>query len=339
MNKMSKEDRDIFVERNHSTMTGNELVGATGWSLTTIKSIKRRLGTQRKSSRVLEMEEYAVRNYDGYSITDKDIADKFEMKHDNVRDSLKFLGIYKSPSTIAAEALFRRYSRYFNFLSDYKDTKSGLTLECKSCGEITTKRANSLVTNRFSCKKCSGSATCYERESYYRKNEARTIAKKFAERSLATGTSWRERILHEGYTLSPSEVIKNQTSIVSAVCTNGHTRNASVRNILRYNCAECSDSNIWYLYIMRSGNMYKLGVSSNVEHRLTRIKASASLEDLEILYKFEGTKNLVYSSEKYWHSKLADKNCLLGAVFDGSTEFFFLSPQDLEEIIKTPLII
>ena len=335
--KLSKQERDEYVEKHYKIKTNNQLAEDTGWSLTTIKSIKRRLGLVKKTEKLLEVERYCLDNYDGVNITDKDIATLYGMKHDNVRDILKSLGMYKGPSDIAADLLKLKYSGRFKIVSRYAGTKTNLRLECRSCGGVYDKLANFLVTMNFQCPKCSEKTTTTDTEG------RRDFAEKALRAESKAKGSGRYKELSESLEAKGLSIIRgvplNNLSKIEVECVNGHTRSGSVRNMLRYGCSECEkDQEVFYLYILEGGGMYKVGVSKEVSMRVKRIAESSGIADLRCIHSFKGYKNEVYNSEKYWHEFFADKNCNLGGVFDGSTEFFHLSPQDLELILKTPLI-
>lgn len=149
---MTKEKRDQFVLDNYESMSGQTLANETGWSLTTIKSVKRRYGLQKKSAKVLEMEEYARANYDGVTCTDKDIAKLFGMKHDNVRDALVHLGIYISEwdKVVARVDSLIHHSTYEK-LSEYSNVHDTVELRCRECGDVRNVRVNN-ITEGFECR-------------------------------------------------------------------------------------------------------------------------------------------------------------------------------------------
>ena len=146
---MSKEDRDTYVENNYSSKTNKQLAADTGWSETTIKSIKTRLGVV-KSSRVKELEEYVLSN--GIKSVDEvnNAAIVLGCKPDKIRDVMKSLGIFESQSDKAFEALKLKYTGKFIF-GEYKNTKAYVELTCVECKAVHYKRPNDLVTYNFSC--------------------------------------------------------------------------------------------------------------------------------------------------------------------------------------------
>lgn len=244
--KLTKEDRDEFVLNNYNNMTNVQLAEGTGWGMTTIKSVKRRLGLAKKSQKVLDMEAYALEHYP--TKDDKEIAEVFGMKHDNVRDALKSLGIYQSQGYAAYLRIVEEYKDSFEFFDDYITCKDRIKLRCVVCGKEHYQRPNDLVTKGFYC---------------------------------------------------------------------SHIPEGNSR-----------------LYVMKSDDMYKIGYSNNPLNRLLAIKDSSNLERLELLHSFEGDCDYIRATEKYLHMRYRHKNCELGGIFDGSTEFFYLSPQDLEEILR-----
>jgi hypothetical protein len=90
--KMSKEDRDAYV-LEHQDKTRGELVTDTGWSLTTIKSVRKRLGVGVLTDRDTEIADYilAQPTEDDYYI-----AQQLGCKVDKVRDTKIRLGVYST---------------------------------------------------------------------------------------------------------------------------------------------------------------------------------------------------------------------------------------------------
>lgn len=337
MNKMTKEERDRFVQTNYCNTTNKKMAEITGWSETTIKSVKRRLGlvNRSKSPKLVELEKYCVENYDGYKVTDKTIAEKFGCKADNVRDTLKALNLYKSPGDKSFDLIKRKYSNKFLILSEYKGADSGMKLQCKTCGTVHVKRTNTLVSLNFSCNICN--------DKYWSGVSDNERVRKAITRgsSVTRKPSTRENcidsILSLGYSINRG-IIKDATSKVHVTCPNGHERHGSVRNILRYNCAECKNINNNYsLYILKSEFGYKIGVTTNIEHRVSRIKASCGFEIQPEYVSREVSRNIAYYWEKKFHEMFKDKNIKFDAKFDGSTEFFNLSPEDLNLVKNHPL--
>lgn len=87
--KMSKEDRDAYVWE-HRDKTRAALVSATGWSLTTIKSVRKRLGIGVLTDRDIEIGDYILDNPD---MCNEDIAATLLCKVDKVRDTKTRLGV------------------------------------------------------------------------------------------------------------------------------------------------------------------------------------------------------------------------------------------------------
>lgn len=154
MTKMTKEDRDSYVQNNFGGQTNEQLARNTGWSVTTIKSIKTRLGLAKKSKKRLELEVYCLENYpseDAYQI-----AELFDTKVDLVRDTLKFLGIWVSPSDEAEQHLGKTISEKFKLVI-YGKAANMSSFECLSCGHLFEKRTNNVVSGGMSCPSCGSS--------------------------------------------------------------------------------------------------------------------------------------------------------------------------------------
>lgn len=149
--KMTKEERDTFVLNNHGKMTNDQLASTTGWAVTTIKSVKTRLGLIKKSQKRLDMEKYCLEKYpaeDAYTI-----AEVFSTKVDLVRDTLKALGIWESPSDIAKRELVGRLAGKFKIL-EHGLANEYSTIECEGCGHVIIRRTNNLTSNSVVCPSC-----------------------------------------------------------------------------------------------------------------------------------------------------------------------------------------
>lgn len=154
MTKMTKEARDSYVQNYYGSQTNEQLAGNTGWSVTTIKSVKTRLGLAKKSKKRLELEAYCLGKYpteDAYQI-----AAIFNTKVDLVRDTLKFLGIWISPSEEAEQHLKKTISEKFKLLT-YGKAANMSSFGCLSCGHEFEKRTNNVVSCGVSCPSCGSS--------------------------------------------------------------------------------------------------------------------------------------------------------------------------------------
>ena len=151
--KMTKQDRDSYVLQNHSIKTNAQLVTSTGWSLTTIKSIKRRLGVV-SSPQVTKLRTYILENR---GMTYQEIADTLGMKIDNVRDTAKALGMVDvTASDKSFNTLHARFQGRFKFSrGDYITNKERIPITCRGCNFSFTARPNTMVTDGLDCPGCS----------------------------------------------------------------------------------------------------------------------------------------------------------------------------------------
>lgn len=151
--KMTKQDRDSYVLQNHSNETNTQLATSTGWSLTTIKSIKRRLGIV-SSPQVAKVRTYILERPD---MSYQEIADTLGMKIDNVRDTAKALGMVDvTTSDKAFNVLRARFHGRFKFSrGDYITNKERIPITCRACNFSFTARPNTMVTDGLACPGCS----------------------------------------------------------------------------------------------------------------------------------------------------------------------------------------
>lgn len=150
--KMSKLERDDFVLNNHEEMTGQQLAETTGWSLTTIKSVKRRLGLV-KGGLYDRVKKAAEENPD---LTATEVAHNLGSKPDNVRDIFKALGI--SRVTKEDHAFGRLQDtiegKFTISREDYVNTKTRAPFKCIVCGYESMLRPNDVITKDKSCVRC-----------------------------------------------------------------------------------------------------------------------------------------------------------------------------------------
>lgn len=178
--KMSKDLRDAYIKEHHKNKTNKQLAIDTGWSETTIKSIKNRLGVV-NSARAREIEEYILKH--NISTVDEvnSAAVFLGCPPEKVRDIMKSLGIFSTQGDKAFEALKRKYEGLFTF-GEYRNTKAYIDTTCSACGKVHKKRPNDLVTYNFKC-------TCV-RDSL--RQEARII--KLEEQKLSKARVLAERL-------------------------------------------------------------------------------------------------------------------------------------------------
>lgn len=346
--KMSKDGRDSFVKDNYNKLSNKKLAEQTGWSLTTIKSVKVRLGLVKKNSKRLELESYCVDNYPRLTI--EQISIDQNTKVDNVRDTLKLLGLW-SPQGSGEASFYKRFSENFLILSKYRGAHGVISLQCKRCGKEHTKRANNFVSIRFKC--CS-----IEKPKLLRNNEKVVIRiiensaivaciacnnlrkiklsmvnnKAFTGKCISCSSKnvKTKRLDFQNAFLShlkekelelleqDSEVITRTTEVVVKYPDKG-IRTCSARNIFRYGFK--NDHCI--LYLMDFGTYgVKIGVSNDPEYRAKKVSSSGNLPMPVIEYLCEGSRSYILRIERELHSKLSSYSIEYGSTFTGSTEFF-----------------
>lgn len=140
--KMSKEDRDTYVSL-HTNKTIKQLAIETGWADSTIKACRRRLGLSKAHPKELEIIELAKEGLGPY-----EIAEVIDVRGDIAGDILRKHGLenYRFMKSIIEKYPTLDFSK-----SKYINTKTAIEFKCKSCGTLTSKRPNDLVTNKYTC--------------------------------------------------------------------------------------------------------------------------------------------------------------------------------------------
>lgn len=151
-NKMTKEERDSYVLENHERCSNKEVAETTGWSMTTIKSVKRRLNLV-KSERAEEIKNYLL-EYPDVSYLEASYA--LGAKIDNVRDIAKALG--RTNVSYADRGFSRLVSefegRFIFERSEYSSNKDKINATCSTCGNVITRRGMDMLQNGMFCEYC-----------------------------------------------------------------------------------------------------------------------------------------------------------------------------------------
>lgn len=347
--KMNKDERDDYVKQYSGSLTIAQLAEHTGWGITTIKSVRIRLGLVTKNKKRAELENYCKNYYPSKSLDE--IASECNTKIDNVRDTLKYLGLWK-PSSNSESTFKGMFEKNFIILTKYRNAHSGITIQCRVCGKEYTKRANNFVSNRFKC--CEGSPIIKtKRASDLTKRlnveegsalvvcgscktlrwlkigtvNSKSFSGKCGSCSSRSSTKFQEKFLDylnkEEITLKyqEDEIINRATKVEVEYKSKG-IRACSARNIMRYKFKndEC------FVYLMDFAEYgIKIGISSDPETRAKIISSSANIyyPNISILLKDGRSKCLEH--EKNIHKLLKESSIKYGAVFSGSTEFFINS--------------
>ncbi|ATI99413.1 hypothetical protein [Salmonella phage SP01] len=125
----------------------------------------------------------------------------------------------------------------------------------------------------------------------------------------------------------------NSRSQAEFECVEGHRWASSVDKIknARRSCPICAATS--YLYLFYSPQLgTKIGTSKNPDRRLQEIKKDSNLVDLSIhgVYSYEGS---AYTLENKAHQFFSSMQIFTESIFDGSTEFFSIQPEEAEEYL------
>lgn len=125
---------------------------------------------------------------------------------------------------------------------------------------------------------------------------------------------------------------KNARTPLQLECPNGHSWSSRLDNIRSgKGCPICAD--IWpddgYLYVMGSSKGTKIGVSSSPNKRLKEVSRASGFSDLSLAYLVKLDRATALDLERESHSKFSRDN-LKYTGFDGSTEFFQVSPDQVK---------
>lgn len=116
-------------------------------------------------------------------------------------------------------------------------------------------------------------------------------------------------------------------------CTHGHTWTSSVDKVKNAgrSCPMCKSTS--YLYVFYSPQLgTKIGTSKSPDRRLLEIKKDSNLEDLSIygVYSYDES---AYNLENKAHRFFSTTQIFTESIFDGSTEFFNIQPEEAEEYL------
>jgi hypothetical protein len=137
--KLDKNVRDEYVLNNYQKLTNKQLAEDTGWSETTIKAIKRRLGLV-KSKANIELREFILSNKD---TEPRDIALTLGIKIDTVIDTLKYLGLYIHPTIKRIKKELE--DKYIVEESNIVNNRDKVTYTCKKCGDTKSRAARFIL--------------------------------------------------------------------------------------------------------------------------------------------------------------------------------------------------
>ena len=116
-------------------------------------------------------------------------------------------------------------------------------------------------------------------------------------------------------------------------CIEGHIWTSSVDKVKNTgrSCPTCVATS--YLYIFYSSHLgTKIGTSNSPDRRLLEVKKDSNIKDLSI-YGIYSCKESAYTLENRAHRFFSTKQLFRKSIFDGSTEFFNIQPEEAEEYL------
>lgn len=151
--KLTKEERDKLVLENQD-WTIKKLAEVSGWSETTIKSARRRLGLTGKHAK-----EDDILNLVREGTTPSDIANILGVKSDLVREISEKHGLHNFHYL---KNIIDKYPTFKVLTDRWEGTKARINLMCGGCGSLYNKRCNELVTDTLVCIQCAETSKASE---------------------------------------------------------------------------------------------------------------------------------------------------------------------------------
>lgn len=137
--KLDKNLRDEYVLNNYQKLTNKQLAEDTGWSETTIKAVKRRLGLV-KSKANIELREFIINNKE---MEPREVAEQLGIKIDTVLDTLKYLGLYIHPTIKRIKKELE--DKYIIEESNITNNRDKVTYICRKCGDTKSRDARYIL--------------------------------------------------------------------------------------------------------------------------------------------------------------------------------------------------
>lgn len=376
--KLDKNLRDEYVLNNYQKLTNKQLAEDTGWSETTIKAVKRRLGLV-KSKANIELREFIINNKE---MEPREVAEQLGIKIDTVIDTLKYLGLYIHPTLKRIKKELE--DKYIIEESNITNNRDKITYTCKKCGDTKSRAARFILQDITGGKgvicQCESELEDFIKEEIVRKRKY--IIKQYnmrlknpqflglldggkclvkclncgdireikydsfkSRKSLYCSTCqykdlnkeeyYINEIIAGGYTIASQYI--NSNAAIKVICKNGHIRETTPYNIVKYGCKYCEreypESSFIYLMHVACG-FTKIGVSTAVERRARELELESELGTHTIITAFQMKTQEAYKLEKILHTKYKKYNEKLEDKFGGYTEYFKLSDTDIQEIVS-----
>ncbi|UPW38350.1 hypothetical protein ESCO30_00063 [Escherichia phage vB_EcoS_ESCO30] len=140
-----------------------------------------------------------------------------------------------------------------------------------------------------------------------------------------------QQLANRGIKLIPPYINAHSQAVFE--CAEGHRWTSSVDKVKNAgrSCPICVTTS--YLYIFYSPRLgTKIGTSKSPDRRLLEIKKDSNLEDLSIhgVYSYDES---AYNLENKAHRFFSTTQIFTESIFDGSTEFFNIQPEEAEEYL------
>ncbi|AKN44384.1 endonuclease [Salmonella phage NR01] len=140
-----------------------------------------------------------------------------------------------------------------------------------------------------------------------------------------------QQLANRGIKLIPPYINAHSQAVFE--CAEGHRWTSSVDKVKNAgrSCPICVTTS--YLYIFYSPRLgTKIGTSKSPDRRLLEIKKDSNLEDLSI-YGVYSCDESAYNLENKAHRYFCSRQLFRESIFDGSTEFFNIRPEEAEEYL------
>ena len=205
--------------------------------------------------------------------------------------------------------------RTVRLVGEYEHNKTKTQFKCLICSNTWLTAPTNVRNKGRGCPKCAG-------------NE------KLTKDRINSLLSPRKIVLLSEYT--------NSTSKLKFLCnTCSHQWETTTNHVLHHsgcpNCAKTAWDTQGFLYIFVSDKGIKIGISKNVQKRLLEVRSCSGFKDLRVSSYYicgKGSKEETAKIEADLHSIYKNKRCSY-AGFSGSTEFFNVSPVEVEQYIET----
>ncbi|QIO00989.1 hypothetical protein smaug_62 [Salmonella phage smaug] len=140
-----------------------------------------------------------------------------------------------------------------------------------------------------------------------------------------------QQLANRGIKLIPPYINAHSQAVFE--CAEGHRWTSSVDKVKNAgrSCPICVTTS--YLYIFYSPRLgTKIGTSKSPDRRLLEIKKDSNLEDLSI-YGVYSCDESAYNLENKAHRFFSTTQIFTESIFDGSTEFFNIQPEEAEKYL------